>query len=130
MQLKWTERISLTQSGVNRIKAVAGVYRLINYSRADDKYYVYYVGQADDLNNRLSQHLSGNETNECCQKYLNNYTCYFRAAGRSVQNSQSGFSSKKVRISFSKRHQNGVGASCTDGSSILPESTASNAVSV
>jgi len=37
MQLKWTERISLTQSGVNRIKAVAGVYRLINYSRADDK---------------------------------------------------------------------------------------------
>jgi excinuclease UvrABC nuclease subunit len=68
MQLKWTERISLTQSGVNRIKAIAGVYRLINYSRADDKYYVYYVGQADDLNNRLSQHLPGNETNECCKK--------------------------------------------------------------
>lgn len=63
MQLKWTERISLTQSEVNKIKAIAGVYRLINYSRADDKYYVYYVGQADDLNNRLSQHLSGNETN-------------------------------------------------------------------
>jgi len=90
MQLKWTERISLTQSGVNRIKAVAGVYRLINYSRADDKYYVYYVGQADDLNNRLSQHLSGNETNECCQKYLNNYTCYFRAAAISGQADRDG----------------------------------------
>ncbi len=70
---------------VNRIKAIAGVYRLINYSRADDKYYVYYVGQADDLNNRLSQHLSGNETNKCCQKYLDNYTCYFRAAAISRQ---------------------------------------------
>lgn len=90
MQLKWTERISLTQSGVDRIKAIAGVYRLINYSRADDKYYVYYVGQADDLNNRLSQHLSGNETNECCQKYLDNYTCYFRAAAISGQADRDG----------------------------------------
>ena len=90
MQLKWTERISLTQSRVNRIKAIAGVYRLINYSRADDKYYVYYVGQADDLNNRLSQHLSSNETNKCCQKYLDNYICYFRAAVTSRQADRDG----------------------------------------
>jgi len=90
MQLKWTERIPLTQSGVNRIKAIAGVYRLINYNRTDDKYYVYYVGQADDLNNRLAQHLPGNETNECCQKYLNDYTCYFRAAAISGQADRDG----------------------------------------
>lgn len=90
MQLKWTERIPLTLSGVNRIKAIAGVYRLMNYNRADNKYYVYYVGQADNLNNHLTQHLSGNEVNKCCQKYLDNYTCYFRATAILKQDDQDG----------------------------------------
>ncbi|MFH1656944.1 MAG: hypothetical protein ABH919_00535 [bacterium] len=90
MKLNWTERISLTQSGVDRIKAIAGVYRLIYYDRSKDKYYIYYVGQAEDLNDRLTQHLSGNETNECCQEHLNNYTCYFRAAAVSRQADRDG----------------------------------------
>lgn len=90
MQLKWTERTPLTESGVNRIKAIAGIYRLINYNKTDNKYYVYYVGQADDLNNRLTQHLSGNETNKCCQKYFDKYTCYFRAAAISKQADRDG----------------------------------------
>ena len=90
MQLEWTERIPLTESGINRMGAVAGVYRLIYHNQADDKYYIYYVGQADDLNDRLSQHLSGNETNKCCQKYLDNYTCYFRAAATSRQADRDG----------------------------------------
>ncbi|PIQ69677.1 MAG: hypothetical protein COY22_00370 [Candidatus Tagabacteria bacterium CG_4_10_14_0_2_um_filter_40_13] len=85
MKLNWTERISLTQSGVNRIKAVAGVYRLIYYNRSEDKYYISYVGQAEDLNDRLTKHLPGNETNKCCERYLNNYICYFRAAAISRQ---------------------------------------------
>ncbi|PIS39898.1 MAG: hypothetical protein COT32_02640 [Candidatus Nealsonbacteria bacterium CG08_land_8_20_14_0_20_36_22] len=90
MQLKWSERISLTQSEVNRIKAIAGVYRLIYYDGSKDKYYVYYVGQAEDLNDRLTQHLSGNETNKCCQRYLENYNCYFRAAAVSRQADRDG----------------------------------------
>ena len=90
MQLKWTGRTPLTESGVNRIKAIAGIYRLINYNKTDNKYYVYYVGQADDLNNRLTQHLSGNETNKCCQKYFDKYTCYFRAAAISKQADRDG----------------------------------------
>lgn len=90
MQLKWTERISLTESGINRIKPVAGVYRLINHDQNDNKYYVYYVGQAQDLNERLSQHLSGNEVNKCCQKHLDDYTCYFRAAAVSQQADRDG----------------------------------------
>lgn len=90
MQLNWTERIPLAQSGVNRIKAISGVYRLINYNRTDNKYYVYYVGQADNLNSRIIQHLSGNETNKSCQKYLDNYTCYFRAAAISGQANRDG----------------------------------------
>jgi excinuclease UvrABC nuclease subunit len=90
MKLNWTERITLTQSGVKRIKAIAGVYRLIYYNRTTEKYYVYYVGQADDLNDRLWQHLPGNEENTCCQRHLNNYTCYFRAAAASRQADRDG----------------------------------------
>lgn len=90
MQLKWTDRIPLIQSGVNRIGVIAGIYRLINYNRVDDKYYIYYVGQANDLNNRLTQHLPGNEANKCCQRYLDNYTCYFRTAAISGQADRNG----------------------------------------
>jgi len=90
MNLKWTERFLLTESGVDRIKAIAGVYRLIYYDRNRGKYYVYYVGQADDLNDRLAQHLSGEEMNKCCQRHLDNYTCYFRAAAVSQQSDRDG----------------------------------------
>lgn len=79
MKLNWTERITLTQAGVDRIKAVAGVYCIIYYDQSKNTYYVHYVGQAEDLNDRLSQHLPGNETSKCCQRYLDNYACYFRA---------------------------------------------------
>lgn len=90
MKLNWTERIVLIQSGVDRIKAVAGIYRLIYHNRDKDTYYVHYVGQAENLNDRLTQHLSGNETNKCCQRHLDNYTCYFRAAAISRQADRDG----------------------------------------
>jgi len=90
MQLKWTDLISLTKTGVDGIKSIAGVYRLIYHNGSDGKNYVYYVGQADNLNARLTQHLSANEENECCQKHLDKYTCYFRAAGISTQDDRNG----------------------------------------
>ena len=90
MQLNWTKLISLTQLGVDKIKAIAGVYRLIHYNRSKDKYYVHYVVLAEDLNDRLTKHLSGNEVNKCCQKNLDNYTCYFRAAAISRQADRDG----------------------------------------
>lgn len=80
MTLNWTKRIPLTETGVRTIKAVAGVYRLIHHDSGAGKYYVHYVGQAENLNERLSQHLDGSETNNCCQRYLDRYKCYFRAA--------------------------------------------------
>ncbi len=90
MTLNWTERIALTQTGVDRIKAIAGVYRIFHYDQNKNAYYVHYVGQAEDLNDRLSQHLSANETNKCCQRHLDNYTCYFRAAAVSRQADRDG----------------------------------------
>lgn len=80
MRLIWTSRIELSKSGIARIKQVSGVYKLIYYNNSDNKYYVYYVGQATDLNSRLTDHTIDYEENECCQKYLKNYSCFFRAA--------------------------------------------------
>ena len=90
MQLKWTSRIKLDQDGANRINEIAGVYRLIYYSPEKNDYYVYYVGQADNLKSRLSQHLIEAENNACCSTYLKKYTCYFRAAGVSSQADRDG----------------------------------------
>jgi len=90
MQLKWTNLIDLTQTGISKIKEVPGVYRLSFLNSVDNKYYVYYVGQSENLNDRLFQHLSGNETNPCCNKHLENYNCYFKAAAISAQSDRDG----------------------------------------
>ena len=90
MKIKWTERISLDEDGVTQINKVAGVYKLIHYNSEKKKYYVHYVGQAKDLNDRLAKHLIDNEVNECCIEYLNDYDCYFRAAAISTQSDRDG----------------------------------------
>lgn len=90
MQLEWTGLISLTETGISKITEVAGVYRLSYLNQEDNTCYVYYVGQAENLNSRLTQHLLGNDTNPCCNKYLENYRCYFRAAALSTQPERDG----------------------------------------
>jgi len=80
MQLNWTDRKEIKEENIINIKKTSGVYRLIYFSPIKNDYYIYYVGQAEDLNKRISEHLLGQETNSCCVKYLKNYTCYFRVA--------------------------------------------------
>jgi len=90
MIIKWTGLIKLDSDGVSRIKNLAGVYRLSYFDPKDQKYYVYYVGQAMDLNDRLSDHLPGSEEDRCCQQFLNKYNCFFRAAAVSKQEDRDG----------------------------------------
>lgn len=85
MKLQWTDLIELTQTGVARIREIAGIYRLSYFDPARNGYHVYYTGQAGNLNERLGQHLPVTETNASCQEYLSNYKCYFRAAVVSLQ---------------------------------------------
>lgn len=85
MVISWTERIPLDEDGIALIRNVAGVYKLIHYNPKKKKYIVHYVGQASDLNARLTKHLPDNEVNEFCSEYLSNYFCYFRAASISKQ---------------------------------------------
>ena len=54
-----------------------GVYRL-SCDEGDPEYRVFYVGQSDDLNRRLTEHLNPSEPDECIKKHLRKYTCYFR----------------------------------------------------
>lgn len=91
MQVTWTELIPLDQTGVNRIKDnTAGVYRISHYDQNKNSYYIHYVGQAENLKERLEQHLSGSETNSCCNNFLKNSKCYFRACAISSQNNRDG----------------------------------------
>jgi len=90
LQLKWTKLTPLSESGVSGINKVAGVYRLSYYDSNEKAYYVYYVGQAADLNARLNQHRAGNEQNSCCARYLKSYNCFFRAAAISGQADRDG----------------------------------------
>jgi len=74
---EWSSRYSYTDNNVNLyVTANEGVYRLIY--KEGGKYYVFYVGQSDDLQRRLNEHLSYTEPNECIKRYLQNFNCFFR----------------------------------------------------
>lgn len=91
MQVTWTELIPLDQTGVNRIKEnISGVYRISHYDQNKNSYYVHYVGQAENLKERLGQHLAGSETNSCCNSFLKSHKCYFRACSISTQSNRDG----------------------------------------
>ncbi len=90
MQVKWTELIPLDEDGINRIREVSGVYRISHYDQDNKSYYIHYVGQAENLKERLNQHLYGNETNSGCNKFLKSHDCYFRACIVSTQSNRNG----------------------------------------
>lgn len=74
---EWSGRFQYTDKNVNSYApSKAGIYRIIYHS--GDKYYVFYIGQSDNLKERLISHLNTSETNSCIKKHLKDYTCYFR----------------------------------------------------
>lgn len=78
--LTWTKLTELTKSSVQALADnMPGVYRL-SYKADDDKYYVYYVGKAEDIKDRLLEHLSSGEKNICIRNYLSGKSCFFRFA--------------------------------------------------
>ena len=73
----WSSRYSYTEEKVKKnTTSAGGVYRL-SYKRGDS-YYVFYVGQTDDLQRRLLEHLAKAESDKCIKKYLQDHSCYFR----------------------------------------------------
>ena len=73
--LRWSKLIDLNLlSTLLVIPSFSGVYRL-SYQSADGRVYVFYVGQAESINARISQHLSPAENNPCI-----NHKCFVRYA--------------------------------------------------
>lgn len=58
---------------------VAGVYRL-SYKSSDGNIYVFYVGQAENIKDRVRFHFSRGEENLCIKDKLTKFTCYIRYA--------------------------------------------------
>lgn len=76
---EWSNRYLYTKDNVKKYAPTkGGVYRLIN--EKDSKFYVFYVGQSNDLERRLLEHISDSEENKCIKKHLKDYTCHFRFA--------------------------------------------------
>ncbi|MBI4647128.1 MAG: GIY-YIG nuclease family protein [Bacteroidia bacterium] len=78
-KLTWTKLTSLKKDEINKIPDnTQGVYRM-SYIADDGKYYVFYVGKAEDLKKRLNEHLNENQ-NVCIRNYISTKECYFRYA--------------------------------------------------
>lgn len=73
----WSNRYSYTETNVKQYATLtAGVYRLI-YKKGED-YFVFYVGQSNNIERRLLEHLSTSEADSCIKRHLRDYDCFFR----------------------------------------------------
>lgn len=79
LTLDWSRLTELNDTNVKSIPdKLPGIYRLSH--KRDDKYYVFYVGQSDNIRKRLLEHLSSSESNEGIKHYIAEKKCYFRYA--------------------------------------------------
>lgn len=73
----WSNRYSYTETNVKKYAPLTGgVYRLI-YKKGED-YFVFYVGQSNNISRRLIEHLSPSEADSCIKRHLRDYECFFR----------------------------------------------------
>ncbi len=81
---EWSDLFEYTEEKVKKLTPTsAGVYRLCY--KKDEKYYVYYIGQSDNLERRLLEHLSSAEENDCIKRYKKDSICYMRWVTISTQ---------------------------------------------
>lgn len=73
-----------------------GVYRLC-YRASDDKYYVFYVGQAGDLRDRLLDHLQDSEPNGCIRQAVRTNECAFQYVIVSSQTDRDRIEREQIR---------------------------------
>lgn len=80
MIVKWSDLVEFNNYNISTIPQRIGLYRLSYKSPSDGKFYVFYVGKTENLQERLSSHLRDSEPNLCIRKMLANYQCAFRFA--------------------------------------------------
>jgi excinuclease UvrABC nuclease subunit len=70
MEVQWSSFQRLTEENVNKyVPKSAGVY-LLWVQLKSEKWRCDYVGQADDLERRLLEHMSDSEENDCIKEHV------------------------------------------------------------
>jgi excinuclease UvrABC nuclease subunit len=77
--LTWSSLIPLIEGSLYSIPTDAGVYRL-SYRANNENIYVFYVGKAENLQQRISQHLRGQDDTSCISRMIGSARCYLRYA--------------------------------------------------
>jgi excinuclease UvrABC nuclease subunit len=76
--MEFSELYPYDDGTVRRVAPNApGVYRM-TYLANDNKQYVFYVGQAEDLESRLLEHLQVSEPNGCIREMVRSVQCRFQ----------------------------------------------------
>jgi hypothetical protein len=68
LQLSWSSGLAYTQSNVQAYAPLQGGVYILARPGSEGKLYAFYVGQADNLDSRLKDHLLPQEENECIRK--------------------------------------------------------------
>ena len=81
LHLTWIGYYKYTSDSVSKnVPEDAGVYK-ISVSQQDDTLKVHYVGQAENLQKRLKEHLNvDSEKNKCLAEHLSKYSCSYKFA--------------------------------------------------
>lgn len=91
LELIWQKYSKYTRTNVQRDAPTKGGVYKIALRQQNDKLKVIYVGQANDLDRRLKEHLDlDNEKNECLASRLKKYNAEFSFAEISTQTERDG----------------------------------------
>ncbi|MEK7558958.1 MAG: hypothetical protein AAB521_01480 [Patescibacteria group bacterium] len=70
IQINWSKLLPLTKTQLSTLPKTSGVYRL-SRKKEDGKFYVFYVGSAGNIKEKLLNHISEQEENTRLKQYLN-----------------------------------------------------------
>ncbi len=80
LHLAWSEMLLCDAHAVNRrVQRRGGIYKLLS-RRSSKKFEPFYVGEADDLQADMLNHLKSGESNKCLRDTLRTRDCRFRFA--------------------------------------------------
>ena len=80
LQLAWSDMLRCDAHSVSlKVERRGGVYKLLS-RRKSKKFEPFYVGEADDLQEVLLNHLKSGESNKCIRDTLRTGDCKFRFA--------------------------------------------------
>jgi len=92
----WSGLRNYTLDDINEnVEEKAGVYR-ISSKGSDDKFYIFYVGQSDNLKKRLKEHLASSETNSCIKTEVKK-ECRYRFVYVTTQNERDTLEAEQIK---------------------------------